>query len=778
MDNKGNAVAVVLIVAAIIVVLAVSTQYSSFSDVEPLTQSNQKIQSETTLTIDEALDAGTEKFLENGFSFKSNVWYYNSSLVPDINHLDLSYNSFVNSAIGIFLNNASMSNPEYSISNYDVDVNAFIPNNEHSFDLLNEKEVDFDVNVFASSTDGSKILKSPDKASKGYSVWNMYKNLYSWFANNPNYFGTTAISALEASVPSIMSACTCVLTENTQFDLDSEKSACKAKAPFIISTIQSSLDKEMNKLNALFYSSKTTCAAKIINYEYNCDNVIQKQFCLMNATETAAYKCFSKSKKASSSSDYYTWDEKKGSDLAAKAVKNPSEVYSFPAEVNLFPSSSVADPVGQGIRTCPEGTKAKEDVIAFNPKLFVEAKVTCTDFSQIIGLFDEQKNLSSEIVLKVAIKRQIDPQGGIALTDQLDTTCGGGTGGGGDGNGGDSISEPCIAPSTLCVTTSVGCFYYDCYEDGKARPILGSDGKPLPADCCRGGVGPDEGCKPINTCFKASGVPPNCIQTPKNCASESSCNTGECNPNLPDGCVKKPIIDDANKCTTERCDNATGLIIHEPVVCSGSNLCNQYACDESTGFCKNTPLVVCNKDGNFCTKEECNISTGVCETTNRFCGTSTKCDTWTCNSNADVFDAFNEKGACEKTTLNCNDNNGCTADSCNNSTGCQNSLKTFSCPQTTATSCGTTKCVSISADVGACVIQNPVDCTSVFSGFNPKECYSWTNSCSNGFCTTEPTPKCNEYTKLYCHDTLAERQAAGCTSLDSPVSSCCYVVGQ
>jgi hypothetical protein len=68
--------------------------------------------------------------------------------------------------------------------------------------------------------------------------------------------------------------------------------------------------------------------------------------------------------------------------------------------------------------------------------------------------------------------------------------------------------------------------------------------------------------------------------------------------------------DDANLCTVDTYDPASGLCAHAPVVCDDSDLCTTDTCQTVTGNCLHTP-VGCD-DGNACTADTCDPGTGGC----------------------------------------------------------------------------------------------------------------------------------------------------------------------
>jgi hypothetical protein len=325
-----------------------------------------------------------------------------------------------------------------------------------------------------------------------------------------------------------------------------------------------------------------------------------------------------------------------------------------------------------------------------------------------------------------------------------------------------------------------------------ARPIYDQSGNKIPANCCGGGGngnGNGTSCAPLNSCYTATGTQPNCVQTPKDCTTDL-CSTGLCDTSLANGCVPKPLTDDGNLCTTERCDAATGQILHEPKICTavydsatGSYVyqdppCSTIGCNESTGACEIKTKTVCPTDGNYCSEEKCVSSRGGCVRDNRFCaGTSAPpCTIIDCNAFALDIQPNGEQGKCQTTTLNCNDNNGCTTDACVASSGCSNTFASPACPQVSYGQCGNTKCISLSESTSQCVIDNPVDCTLQYLQYSPKECYYWSNTCYLGSCSKAPTAKCLEVVKQYCY-AQADLAAHGCTIAAGP-DKCCYTLGQ
>src|SRR5207247_38644 len=93
-----------------------------------------------------------------------------------------------------------------------------------------------------------------------------------------------------------------------------------------------------------------------------------------------------------------------------------------------------------------------------------------------------------------------------------------------------------------------------------------------------------------------------------------------------------PVCDDNNACTTDVCDQGTGVCSNTPITCNDNNACTTDTCNPATG-CVFTPIT-CN-DNNACTTDTCNPATG-----------------------------------CVFTPITCNDNNVCTTDTCDPASGC------------------------------------------------------------------------------------------------------------
>jgi hypothetical protein len=152
------------------------------------------------------------------------------------------------------------------------------------------------------------------------------------------------------------------------------------------------------------------------------------------------------------------------------------------------------------------------------------------------------------------------------------------------------------------------------------------------------------------------------------CTREDLCRQGECVGTAPVVCQP-----DANECTLETCDSATGQCVSKPVpdgtTCDDSDACTREdLCRQ--GECVGTAPVVCQPDANECTVEKCDPSTGLC-------GSLPVPDGTTCDdSDACTRQDLCRQGECVGTTpVVCQpDANECTVEKCDSSTGLCGSL--------------------------------------------------------------------------------------------------------
>jgi fibro-slime domain-containing protein len=140
------------------------------------------------------------------------------------------------------------------------------------------------------------------------------------------------------------------------------------------------------------------------------------------------------------------------------------------------------------------------------------------------------------------------------------------------------------------------------------------------------------------------------------CTTDDHCKNGECVGDLLD-------CNDNNPCTHDLCFSGTNEAIclyadNNNSECDDGDLCTiEDSCFD--GICSGVPKIC--RDGNICTSDVCNNSTGICEHTNNML----PCDDGNlCTSNDHC-----ELGQCVGTPRRCNDNNDCTSDICDTNTG-------------------------------------------------------------------------------------------------------------
>ena len=245
-------------------------------------------------------------------------------------------------------------------------------------------------------------------------------------------------------------------------------------------------------------------------------------------------------------------------------------------------------------------------------------------------------------------------------------------------------------------TTGDHCHLGSCISSG----ALGcDDNNPCTADSCE----PQNGCqfKPasgacddLNPCTEgdhcANGW---CTFTNfKECNDGAVCNGEEvCHPVA--GCVagNPPVLDDANACTLDFCDEALGGVTHTPIDdacdndlwCDGLESCDVVKgciagippvltddisctadlCDEATDMVKHLPDNSLCVDQNLCNgTESCDVLLGCQPGVNLNCDDGFACTTDTCAADVGCQHEAQD-GACD-------DSSTCTIDSCSLETGC------------------------------------------------------------------------------------------------------------
>jgi hypothetical protein len=259
-----------------------------------------------------------------------------------------------------------------------------------------------------------------------------------------------------------------------------------------------------------------------------------------------------------------------------------------------------------------------------------------------------------------------------------------------------------------------------------------------------------------DSCDPASGNP---IYTPapgQSCTDNNLCTLGDiCNEQGQCVGINKSV-DDANECTTDACDPASGNVSHTPLPnckpcsvaadCNDNNPCTNDSCQagkcayanassgtncsdnnpctdndkcNGSGQCVGTPKNV--DDGNPCTADSCNPvngnvvntpSSGAACNDNNACTLGDQCDV----------------GVCKGTPKSVDDGNECTTDACNPATGNVSHTPLPNCkPCSVAADCNDNNpCTNDSCQAGKCAYANAS---------------SGTNCSDNNLCTDND--KCN-----------------------------------
>jgi len=170
-------------------------------------------------------------------------------------------------------------------------------------------------------------------------------------------------------------------------------------------------------------------------------------------------------------------------------------------------------------------------------------------------------------------------------------------------------------------------------------PVACDDGNPCTRDACSltagGCVHPPE----------PDGLP---CDDGSLCTTHDVCRAGSCQGSA-------PACGDADPCTLDACDPATGQCVHPADTCDDLNPCTRDQCSAAAG-CTHAPEpngLPCS-DGDFCTIAD-RCAGGVCDGVPRGCDDQDSCTT-------DVCDAAG--GQCVSSPLHCDDGDPCTTDAC------------------------------------------------------------------------------------------------------------------
>ena len=242
----------------------------------------------------------------------------------------------------------------------------------------------------------------------------------------------------------------------------------------------------------------------------------------------------------------------------------------------------------------------------------------------------------------------------------------------------------------------------------------------------------DNGCHPDAGCVFAPNTLP--CDDGDACTDEDVCGDGDCTAGGATSC------NDANECTTDACDSATGCTHELAQFFQNGEFLHEGSCDDGNpctklgtcadGVCVATKPVSCNDD-NPCTDDGCEDFVGCTAIPN-----ADPCDDESlCTTNDVCVD-----GGCDGgTALDCNDVKTCTDDACDPDTGCTHSLNTAPCNDNNACTTNDT-CEEGDCNGGPapeCDDQNP--CTDDFCDVS-LGCVATNGNwaCDNGdLCTTD-----------------------------------------
>jgi hypothetical protein len=243
---------------------------------------------------------------------------------------------------------------------------------------------------------------------------------------------------------------------------------------------------------------------------------------------------------------------------------------------------------------------------------------------------------------------------------------------------------------------------------GSAPPNC-NDGNPCTTDTCNGNVGcthagvagccfTDGDCADADACtINSRCVANTCQSDARNCNDGNGCTTDGCDPAI--GCTNTPVIDGTGCADQSVCDGAetcTGGACQEgiPPNCDDANFCTQDRCDNATG-CRHDPIASC-----------CN--------TDPECADSDNCTT---------VERCTAQHTCATTPRTCVDGITCTADSCDPAVGCVFTPATGA-PCDDGDACT----MSDTCSAGICA-GSPRDCSDGNACNGAESCVPGTGSC-------------------------------------------------
>ena len=244
---------------------------------------------------------------------------------------------------------------------------------------------------------------------------------------------------------------------------------------------------------------------------------------------------------------------------------------------------------------------------------------------------------------------------------------------------------------------------------GSAPPNC-NDGNPCTTDACDGSIGcthtgvsgccfTDGDCADADACtVNVRCVGTVCQSDARNCNDGNGCTGDACDPAI--GCTNTPVIDgtgcaDQSVCDGSEACTAGTCLEGTPPNCDDANFCTQDGCDNATG-CRHTPIASC-----------CNTDAECADADN--CTTAERCTA---------------QHTCASTPRTCADGEICTVDDCNPAVGCVFTPSSGS-PCDDGNACTVTDACS----AGACG-GSPVDCSDGDTCNGAESCVGGTGACA------------------------------------------------
>jgi hypothetical protein len=288
----------------------------------------------------------------------------------------------------------------------------------------------------------------------------------------------------------------------------------------------------------------------------------------------------------------------------------------------------------------------------------------------------------------------------------------------------------------------------------------GCTGGPL-LDCDDGNVCTDDSCVPASGCTYVDNTDP--CNDGNACTTNDTCSGGAC------AGGPAPDCDDANVCTDDSCDPATGCAyLNNNDPCSDDDVCTTNDICSGGGCVGGAPLD-CDDD-NVCTDDWCDPVSGCAGNDNQ----EIHCD----DGDACTTDDTCVEGVCVGgPALDCNDGNVCTDDTCDPASGCQYVNNNDACSDgdacTTNDMCSGGACVGgpdLDCDDGnVCTDDSCVPATGCTYVNNTAPCNdgdacTTVDTCSAGGCVGGPALECDDGN--VCTDDSCD-PASGCTYVNN-----------